>query len=257
MSLSGSDVSEFQQVGSAPRAGESFWFVRLRDGTHIDRSYTQHVAVALGHRLPFIAPYLFYRSSLDPIEQANWLGAAVMADRRLMTGAVDIEEISFDSDRLSKTARETRIDRFIGRYEQIVKRRLILYTTPNTAETLVRFANIPGARRVITWQAEWGPALHPIPYLPAPSFWQTADHGGAGGGDADVCLHDRAFLESLTRPLVVAPISGRKVFGPWKEKPHVTFPSGYHLLPLTPRLHPADYAAGYRWIGVDVRIRAA
>ncbi len=237
--------------------------MRLRDGMHIDRSYAHHVAVALGHRLPFIGPYLFYRSYLDPIMQAEWLAGAVLADRRLMTGAMDVEEISFtmpngQGDRLSKTARETRIDRFIGKYEQLVKRRLVLYTTPNTADTLVRFANIPGARRVITWQAEWGPRLHPIPNLPAPSFWQTADHGGAGGGDTDICLHDTAFLASLVKPMPV--VHGAQILGPWVSHPRTVRPgyrvvstdTGFYEIPATMlgpwKAYPTQTRPGYRVI---------
>lgn len=200
--LRGSDLSQFQPSHAKPLPSDRFWYIRVGDGTtYVDKAWAAHhreaqkAGIAVGN-------YLYVRPRMNPVMQASRLAKAHRAGD--LPPALDIER----TDGLGPTAMAVVVDQAVRHLVTLLRMPVVVYTNPATGKA-IDWQSVSTRSHIILWHAEWGPRLHRIPGAPAPLFWQYANHGGAGGGDADYFLGDQARLDSLRRQATTPTTKGR------------------------------------------------
>lgn len=212
VALTGSDVSEFQPLDTRPLGSDEFWWVRVSDGLkHIDHTYGPHAQMAHDRGIPF-GPYLFDEPAQDPIAQADLV--ASRWQKGMLPPAVDIEHFTLPPQSLGHATQE-----FLARLAEKGHTACVVYMSLDKVN-LVDWGAVPRLDMVTWWIASWG-ARPPATVHGRPvRFWQRADRGGAGGGDADVFLGSQGDLDALTRdfhpPAPPRAYGFEFVHGPWR-----------------------------------------
>ena len=211
----GIDVSHYQPpavITDRAAAGDRFAFVKVSEGTRADKVNGAHGAAA-SHAGIAAGGYHFYRSSVDPVRQAQVFCAELALSTWGLPPVLDYEN-------QSGAESPGRLLSFLEEVERRTGRVPIVYSNaPWWAETIGndrRFARFPFWLAKYPYRYEDGATLPPFPSMPSapapwvsPAIWQYSTTSGRL--DRNV-MTPQAFA-TLTRAVPVPVPDGQKFPG--------------------------------------------